>query len=235
MMKKSFAIVWLVLLSSCLPAAETNSIPAEKPPDLTKEGSTAQLPGLVIHGGAKPFIEAAGKISLTNGILEFLAVEKRGRDYESVVALDCKPSAMKFALMLIGCEPGKDPKADKPGENNGDRLRVEAEWQIDGKSKRVPAEQLILERKTKKPPGELTWLFTGSYFVKDVMDETKEVFLSDAEQGHIALWWSPAMIINVAGEHGNPYKGGDQGFEVNEAVVPPVGTPVKLILRKLSP
>lgn len=228
-MKLFSTIICLTLLTVGVRAAEPEP---PKPADLTKAGSTAQLPGLVIHGGDKPFIEASGKISMTNGILEFLAVDTQGRDYESVLALDCKPSAMKFALLLIGCEPSPTPQADKPGAKPGERLRIEAEWLVDGKPKRVPAEQLIMDRKTKKPPGELSWLFTGSYFVKDVIDDKREVFLSDAEQGHIAVWWSPAMIINVAGEHGNPYRGGDQGFEVNESLVPPKGTPVKLILRK---
>jgi len=39
------------------------------------------------------------------------------------------------------------------------------------------------------------------------------------------------MIINLTGDHGNPYRDEHQGFEVNTAAVPPVGTRVKLLLR----
>ncbi len=65
------------------------------------------LPGLVIHSGETKFIEAAGKVSLTDGVLEFIAVESSGRDYESLFTLECRPAALKFALLLIGCEPGE--------------------------------------------------------------------------------------------------------------------------------
>ena len=60
-MKIISAIIVFLMLTAGTRAAD----PA--PPnraDLTKAGATAQLPGLVIHGGDKPFIEASGKVSL---------------------------------------------------------------------------------------------------------------------------------------------------------------------------
>jgi hypothetical protein len=194
--------------------------------------SAVHLPGLEIRGGEKKYVEATGRVSLTSGILEFIAVEQGGRDYESLFTLDCKPSALKFALLLIGCETGAVPREVKSGEKAGDRLRIEVEWQADGKSKRVPLEKLLVDRKTKKSPAELPWVFTGSRFVKDI--EGREVFLADAEQAFISLWWNPAVLINVGGEFGNPYHGDDQGFEANAAAIPPKGTPIKLIFHKLN-
>lgn len=40
------------------------------------------------------------------------------------------------------------------------------------------------------------------------------------------------LINNVGGEYGNPYRGDNQGFEVNKAATPPKGAPVRLILRR---
>lgn len=193
--------------------------------------STVHLPGVEIRGSEKKYIEAAGKVSLTNGILEFIAVEKGGRDYESLFALDCKPSALKFALLLVGCQTNDVPNDVKSAARMGDRLRIEVEWQAGGKTKQVPLEKLLVNRKTKKSPAELPWVFTGSRFVKDI--EGREVFLADAEQAFISLWWNPAVLINVAGEFGDPYRGDEQGFEVSNAI-PAKDTPVKLILRKVS-
>jgi hypothetical protein len=179
-------------------------------------GADVQLPGLAIHGGEKKFVEATGQVATTNGILEFVAVEKQGRDYESLFTLDCRPSALKFALLLIGCETNSP-------------ISIEMEW----RDKRVPVEQLLIDRHTKKPPTKLSWVFTGSYFTKSVLDG-KEVFMADEEQAFIALWWQPSTLINLKQDFGNPYRGEQQGFEPNAMAMPIDGTPVKLIFRTKS-
>ncbi len=201
--------------------------------EVVRVGEVLKLPGLIIHGGEKKFVEATGKVVLTDGILEFIAVETGGREYESLLALDCKPSALQFALLLIGCEPGTVPQLAKAGQKIGDRLTLEVAWEVEGKPKRLPAEQLLVNRKTKKRPAKLPWIFTGSHFATDPLSG-REVFLPDAEQAFISLWWSSAVVINLGGEYGNPYRGDDQGFEVNTKLIPPEGTPVTLILRKLN-
>ncbi len=180
--------------------------------------SITNLPGLVIHGGANKYVEATGKTATIDDILEFIAVETAGRDYESLFTLDCRPSALKFGLLLIGCEPG---------ESNGSPLSIEVEWQ----GQRVPVEQLLIDRRTKKPPGPLPWVFTGSYFNKDPISGN-EVFRADEELAFIALWWEPSVLINLTKDFGNPYRNRDQGFEANPKRLPAKGTPVKLILRK---
>src|SRR3989442_631645 len=82
--------------------------------------SITNLPGLAIHGGTNKYVEAAGKVATTDDILEFIAVEPEGRDYESLFTLECRPSALKFALLLIGCEPS---------ESNGSPVTIDVEWQ----------------------------------------------------------------------------------------------------------
>ena len=170
-------------------------------------------------------------VSLTEGILEFVAVEPNSREYESLFAVNAKPSAMQFALLLIGAEPGPPAYKAKPGEKPGDRLRITVEWQQGGQGRQAPPERFLIDRRTGKPAGELTWVLTGSMFVKDFSD--REIFLADAEQAFISLWWSSAMPVNLGADHGNPYQGDNQGFEVNQQTIPPKGTPVKLIISRL--
>ena len=176
--------------------------------------SITNLPGLVIHGGTNKYVEASGQTATTDDILEFIAVETGGRDYESLFTLDCRPSAMKFALLLIGCDTNSP-------------VRIEVEWQ----GKRRPVEEFLIDRQTKKSPGALPWIFTGSYFNQDPISG-KEVFRADEEQAFIALWPQPAVLVNLTKDFGNPYRGGDQGFEANAKLLPAKGTPVKLIVRR---
>ena len=218
---KQFCLTFaLACMLATAVAAQVPTPSLSKTSELASAGSVVNLPGLTIHGGRDKFIEAEGKVALTDGILEFIAVQTEGREYESLLTLDCKPSELKFALLLIGCEPG---------ETNGSSLVVEVESQ----GKRTPVEQWLIDRRTKKSPAKLTWRFTGSRFVNDPLSG-REVFQADQETAFIALWWQPAILINVVGEFGNPYRAADQGFEVNKSAVPSKGTPVKLIFRKRS-
>jgi len=183
-------------------------------------GEVVQLPGLRVQAEEKT-VEAIGAISLTNGILEFIAVETGGRDYESLLTLTCRPSTLKYALLLLGL---------REGVTNGAPLRLDVEWEIAGKSHRVPVEKLLRDRATGKSPAALPFIFSGSFFGPDLTG-SNQVFHADVEQAHVALWWQPAVLINVRGDQGNPYRGEDRGFEVNSKLVPAVGTPVKLILQ----
>ncbi|MCG3146748.1 MAG: hypothetical protein PCFJNLEI_00182 [Verrucomicrobiae bacterium] len=181
-----------------------------------------KIPGLRIVGGEQQSVEVEAKVAHYDHILEFLACEPETRDYESLLTVTAKPSAVKFGLLLIGCEEG---------ETNGSPLTIEVEWQDKTKPRRGPVEDWLIDRRTGKPPGKLPFFFSGSMFVPDLFT-TNKIFQADAEQAHIALWWQPSILINLRGDQGNPYRGDDQGFQVNTNVVPPVGTPVKLILRK---
>jgi hypothetical protein len=220
----------VLLLAAATSRAGTGPDLAEKAPELAQAGTVVRLPGLAIHGGTNKFIEATGKMALTDGILEFIAVEPNGRDYESLLTLDCRPSQLQFALMLIGADPGAAPQQAKPGEKIGSPLSLEMEWLANGTRKRLPIEQALVERRTKQPPAALPWVFSGSYFTTDPLSGRK-VFQADQERAFIALWWEPSVQINLGGEYGDPYRGDNQGFEVRTAAVPAQGTPVTLILH----
>lgn len=228
-MKPSFVLgAFLLVLTLSGARAETN-LPS--PPATTN----ITLTGLRIIPADPPYIEADGAVALREGILEFITVEPRGREYESLLTLTAKPSALQFALLLIGCEPGHDPAAGmptatRPQFDKGTRLQIEIQWEADGQVQRVPVEQWLRDRKTGRPPERLEWVFNGSFFNRDISGNT--IFQADAEEAHIALWWNPAIPINVVGDFGIPYQGDNLGFEVFTERVPPTGTPVKLILRK---
>lgn len=197
---------WLCLLA-------TGLVLAEEP---------VKLPGLTIDPAQKT-VTATGKVSLTNDILEFLACEPAGRDYESLVTLDCKPSALKFALLLVGCSAG---------ETNGSPLTIEVGWTSAGKERRVGVETWLIDRTTGQPPTKpLPFFLNGSFFGKDLFT-TNQIFHADVEQAHIAMLWMPAILINLQGNPGNPYQSDHDGYEANPKAVPPKGTPIQLIFRK---
>ena len=128
---------------------------------------------------------------------------------------------MKYALLLLGL---------REGATNGAPLRLDLEWEVAGQPRRVPVEKLLRDRATGQSPSVLPFIFSGSFFGPDLTG-SNQVFHADVEQAHVALWWQPAVLINVRGDRGNPYRNEDQGFEVNSKLVPATGTPVKLIFQ----
>ncbi len=162
-------------------------------------------------------IEIDGKFCLDSGLIEYLAVLKGGKEYESILSFDC--SAINLNLALIGSgfkSAGGVKKIGDPDTPKGDPLYLHLEWKTkDGKLKKVRAEDLLWNKITKKPMRKAVWVFTGSHFQKD--EETgKLVFMAESERKLIAVYRDPAAMFN------NPLDTGDDDiyYMVNEKVVP---------------
>jgi hypothetical protein len=242
---------WLALclfsmaLANSAARAQTPA-PAPAPPAAAEAAppkAEVNFPGIVVRAKEKT-VEAEGAICLNAGILEFLAVTAKtpqiDREYESVLALKCKPSHLKAALLLIGCQEGDvsgevlGPRL-RPGDKlrpKGERLKMTVEWKQDDKLVRVPADELLLDRATGKPAKDLPWTFTGSAFGKDW--DGKPVFLGDTEGAFVSLWYGMSALVNLDARAGNPYHGDKEGFEINKKLIPKIGTPIKLILERAS-
>jgi hypothetical protein len=210
--KISASVCLLLSVSSGLSACPADSSAAP----------VAVFQGVAVYGGQKPRVEASGNIANWEGdVLEFVAVEASGRNYESLLSLNCRPSSMQAALLLLGC---------KPGEKTGTRLSLELEWTADGRPRRATVEEMLLERRTRKAPGALPWIFTGSQFVR-LPGGAAEVFVADAEEAFIGLYAHSGLLIQLAGDHGNPYRSAEAGFAPNADRLPPKGAPVTLVLK----
>jgi hypothetical protein len=109
-------------------------------------------------------------------------------------------------------------------------VRIFVEWKDGDKTVRVPAEELMVSRRTGKPVKDLPWRFTGSAFARTL--EGKVVFAGDLEGVFIAMLYAAAASINLDVDAGNPYQGDADGFEINKKRIPKVGTPVKLFIEK---
>lgn len=126
--------------------------------------------------------------------------------------------------------PGKDYWASRKATPSQMTVDVEVR-QPDGTWNQRPIESLLIDRQTGKAPGRMVWAFTGSFFAKDETTK-REYFTADAEKSLIALWYDPTCLLNLTQDVGNPYRGDASGLEVSKTVLPPKGTPVRLVLRK---
>jgi hypothetical protein len=176
-------------------------------------------------------VRVPGRINMTEGIIEYLAVmDRRGKLHESVLALDAQPSLLQLALILVGLEPGAlapgDPVTRKPPTlaKWGDPVALWVEWERAGKTERVPAAMLVFNRETQKPMEGNRWHFTGSFFGRNR-------FAADVTGSMVATWLDLRAMLNVSTQVGNPYQGPNLGYEVNTKVVPAVDTPIHLVFE----
>ena len=126
-----------------------------------KEDEVVDLKGIKIFKKEKK-IEVEGSVCINYGILEYFIVAKDGRTYESVFVIDCLPSYLNTALLLIGAKQGVFPdefKGDKKGElkkkNNknkkdiGSKFEIFVEWKKLWRRNCLRAENFLWDRNKK--------------------------------------------------------------------------------------
>jgi len=154
-------------------------------------------------------------LAITEGILEYLLVGDQGKTYESVLKVARNlPSELNFALLLIGCEPLRyDTFMSLLQEEKGvETLRTDhkaslIEVEIRQNNRHVDIHRLIKNRENR--PVEMTWVFTGGYFLQN------NRFAGDLIFNYIGIWPDRTAIINLFSSLSNPYQG-DFGYEMNK-------------------
>jgi hypothetical protein len=173
-----------------------------------------------------------GRVNMNRGIIEYLAVvDGRGKLHESILALNVQPSMLQLALILMGLEAGEWAPPE-PGARisaptfvkMGDPLALFVEWVKDGKTERMPADTLIFNRETQQSLKGNRWNFTGSFF-------SARGFAADVTGSVIATFFDYRAVLNVSQQVGNPYRGQNQGYEINAGAVPPLDTPIRLVFE----
>ena len=207
----------ILLLSGGLLARVLGGTPGE-----TEIGKTPTVKFLK----EKRCIEVDGEVCLDSGFIELVVCAKGGKEYESILAVDCKPYEIHLCLLMLGLVDGPGPKfqgdATRP---RGDLVDLFVEWQEGGQAKRVRAEDLVYNVKAKRPMKHTPWVFVGSELVKE--EETdKQIYMANVEGSIATTYHDPYTVFD------NPLPDGvdDTAYEVNGKVVPQKGTKVKLII-----
>jgi len=164
---------------------------------------------------AKKEIKIEARLSIRQGILEYLLVSERGKAYESVFKVrESLPSELNFALLLIGSKPLRfDRFMNLRNRENGlssllkshTESLLELEFYSNGK--RISLDDLIRDRESAQT--QMIWVHTGGVFVED------NRYAGDFELSHIGIWPDVTAVINLFSDLRNPYRG-NYGLEINE-------------------
>ena len=174
--------------------------------------------------------KAAGSISfpvlvnMDRGMLEYLVVRNGGKTHESLFRTPIDPTQLQMSLLLLGIEGTDQPlsRQGDPDAPRGNPVEIKVSYLVNGRMVQLAPETWIA-RKTGGVLGNtepLQWMYTGSTI-------SNGRFLAQAEGSVIALYHDPAALIDNASPGGE----NDRIWFVDEATVPPVGTPVTLTIR----
>ncbi len=177
-------------------------------------------------------------VNMTNGQVEYWLVHETGKTHESVLKTTVSALDLQVVLLLTNYQPGhtglfeyEDPEARKrheptaPKTPGANRVSLEVEWMDNGKMKRMPATQWVLEAPKNQPTQAVPhWIFNGSML-------QLSGFSAQIYGNLIALYYDATAIMNCPGKLNSM----DDVWSPNEKIMPKVDTPVTVIITPYAP
>jgi hypothetical protein len=171
-----------------------------------------------------------GQISLREGMLEMFACTRNTKEHESIVSANTKAYIVHAALLSLGAEAGHPaqwvPEYKPPA---GTEIEITVYWlDENGKEQTVRAQDWVKDIRTGKAMTH-PWVFAGSRFWTD--EETgKKYYQAEGGDFICVSNFSTAMLdIPIESSQSNA----ELAFEAFAERIPPLGAPVRLILKPI--
>jgi hypothetical protein len=197
--------------------------PAQSP--VAPSGPVPFQPGVWIDWQERSVV-VASRVVLRRGILEFLAC-RPGKEHESILRLEATATHVYMALGLIGLEPGYPPRWNEAtggfSRPAGDLLCITCVWESAGREHAVDAFAWLREIEYVRTPISRPWVFAGS------LPRGDGTLSADHSGVGIALVDFSDSLITLSAGYPSDYSA--MWVEGNTPAIPPIDTPVKLILR----
>jgi hypothetical protein len=169
-----------------------------------------------------------GKVCLREGQLEMLVCPANTKEHESVLSVPVEAYKVHAALLAVGAEPGNPARfAPQYQPARGTQVDIWLFWTgEDGQRRRCRAQDWV--RYTgKQTTLEHSWVFGGSGFWTDEASGNKHY---QAEAGDlICVSNFPTAMLDLPIESSD--KAGLLSFEPYTERIPPLGTPVTIVLK----
>lgn len=186
-------------------------------------------PGVMIDWRT-PAVIADARVALREGPLEFLACFA-GKEHESVLLFTGRAEHIYMALGLIGVEPGKPATYDAETRKNipatGGLVDIELRWSVGGETHTAPAYDWLREIEYLRTPIDRPWIFAGSRRLPD------GTFGAQRTGEGIAIVSMPDALLACSRSHTS--RDADLWAIANHDAIPPLDTPVQIVMRPAQP
>lgn len=189
-------------------------------------------------------VEVAGLTCLDSGWLEQIACAPATREHESLIVLNANPSQIHAALLMAGFEPGKPGRWKYENDKfsvvkpTGARLEILVRYS-DRTGKTVEHSIARWIRQPETPKAEAkdfpheAWVFGGSVIEKNTPDMGPgEHYVADMTGSIIGLVTFGDEVIGFSEVRSDQDSVQEPTWEANPEMMPEVGTPVTIVIRK---
>ena len=122
------------------------------------------------------------------GAVEYLLCGRGGKEYESIIVVNSSAKEIHGAMLKLGVKRGTPPMYDEEKDEmigaTGTGVLLFVEWESNGETKRVRAEDLLHNMQTQKPMQHVAWIFSGSREVPDLDSEDEDAMIPQAFIGN---------------------------------------------------
>jgi hypothetical protein len=178
--------------------------------------------------GAERRVVVKSVVVLREGPLEGLLTRHMTKEHEYILATDSDARHIHLALTLARAAPGSPVVlAPRFAAAHGDAIRVSLRYKKGGKLVTVPARDWVRDNQGKQPLAH-DWVFGGSRFVPDPRPGKPPYYV--ANQGDlICLCNMDSAMLDLPVY--SPKSMGTRFYEAHTERVPPVKTPVDVVLE----
>jgi hypothetical protein len=149
---------------------------------------------------------------------------------------DADAKDIHAGLLVAGAKPGSPVRyVEKKGEvvivpPTGSRINISVQYQDKGRALTLPAQQWILNAKTKKDL-EDEWVFAGSVLLPSVNEKNpRPVYAATSDGSYICVYNMPYALLDLGVN--NPNKDPEiRELQPQTNRIPPLETKVTLILE----
>lgn len=223
----------VALGTGAAPAQEPPATPPARPPAAPPAvrrlgGERYQIGAIVIDKRARSLTIPGHVTHLGEAPLEYLAVSPHGlKAYESLLEVEAGGSEFNLALILIGLDAAL---SSRPGYQfdrtlpEGQLLDIAVRFRRDGRERTVAADEALMPDEQRRTVPPALWVYTGSY----TNTRVGAPYAADGSGTLIGFVHDPADVVEHRSGLGIGHYGSVRG---NALLLPPVGTPVELVVR----
>jgi hypothetical protein len=219
--------ILLVLAAGFAPYAGAPGFRAEEPPEVKRVELGKNL-FFEVQGEQRRVIVRAA-VCLREGQLEGLLTRKGTKEHEYVLAADVDARKVHLALVAARAQPGTPVQfAPKYVPASGSAIKITLQYQKDGRTVTVPAQQWVREARTKKDLAE-EWVFGGSRLVPDPEDKDKPPLYLANHGDLVCVCNMDTAMLDLPVR--SPKKFDERVFNAHTERIPPVGTAVDVVFE----
>ncbi len=248
MKNKILGVLILFSLCGCSPKVSkvesqtknTSVSESTNPPITNPPFATSKQPAKVVQVGPGVYLEVEGekrtvvvnsKVVRREGFLELLLCREKTKEHESILAASVDARDMHQAMLTAGLKTGK-PVQFLPEYKPASGIPLDIKLRFkdsSGKDQIVEARDWIKKSMTNLFL-EGDWVFAGSKLVTNSNDlKAQPYFLAnDGDLISISNFESALIDVSIKISSANS----DLGYEPMTAKIPPVGTPVAVIISQ---